>query len=115
NDIIFIMDSETELSRKYADLTMIIRPDKRYGKIFDVLIEFKFINLKEAGLSGEEAKQLAIDKLHNLPQIKNAFAEGRQQVALYAKALDKKYGNLRLKKFVVTALGFERVCFETVD
>ncbi|MEA3451132.1 MAG: AAA family ATPase, partial [Bacteroidota bacterium] len=115
NDIIFIMDSEPEISRKYADLTMIIRPDKRYGKIFDVLIEFKFITLKEAGLTGAEAKQLATDKLHNLPQVKKAFTEGRQQVALYAKALDNKYGNLRLQKFVVTALGFERVCFEKVD
>ena len=115
NDIIFIMDSEPELSRKYADLTMIIRPDKRYGKIFDVLIEFKFISLKEVGLTGEEAKQLTGDKLHSLPLIKKAFAEGRQQVACYAKALDDKYGNLRLKKFVVTALGFERVCFETVE
>ncbi|MCK5679395.1 hypothetical protein KAI46_01120, partial [bacterium] len=75
----------------------------------------KFISLKEAGLSGEEAKQLATDKLHNLPQIKHAFTVGRQQVARYAKALDNKYGNLRLQKFVVTALGFERVCFEAVD
>ena len=115
NDIIFIMDSETEISRKYADLTMIIRPDKRYGKVFDVLIEFKFISLKEAGLTGAEAKQLTVNKLHNLPQIKKAFTEGRQQVTRYAKSLDNKYGNLRLKKFVVTALGFERVCFETVD
>ena len=115
NDIIFIMDSESEMSRKYADLTMIIRPDKRYGKVFDVLIEFKFISLKEAGLSGEEAKQLPKERLQHLPQIKKAFAEGRQQVTLYAEALDDKYGNLRLKKFVVTALGFERVCFEQVD
>jgi len=115
NDIMYIMDSEPELGRKYADLTMIIRPDKRHFTIFDVLIEFKFISLKEAGLTGAEAKQLTKDNLHNLPQIKKAFTEGRQQVTHYAQALDDKYGNLRLKKFVVTALGFERVCFETVD
>jgi hypothetical protein len=35
NDIIYIMDSETEIDRRYADLTMIFRPDKRYGKIFN--------------------------------------------------------------------------------
>jgi len=115
NDIMYIMDSEPEIDRKYADLTMIIRPDKRHFTIFDVLIEFKFISLKETGLSGKKAKQLPKESLHQLPQIKKAFAEGRQQVIHYAKALDNKYGNLRLKKFVVTALGFERVCFEQVD
>jgi hypothetical protein len=47
------MDSETEINRRYADLTMIIRPDKRHGRIFDVLIEFKFVRLKDAGISAE--------------------------------------------------------------
>ena len=40
NDIIFIMDSEKEIERSYADLTMIIRPDKRHAAVYDVLIEF---------------------------------------------------------------------------
>ncbi|SLM30216.1 AAA-ATPase-like protein (fragment) [Desulfamplus magnetovallimortis] len=111
NDIIFIMDSETELKRRYADLTMIIRPDKRYGKIFDVLIEFKFVTLKDACMTGEEAKRLSKEALYGLPQIKKAFEEGEKQVIQYGKHLDEKYGNLRLQKFVVVALGFERVCF----
>ncbi len=64
NDIIFIMDSETEISRRVADLTMIIRPDKRYGKISDVLIEFKFVTLKKAGLTGDQAKALPEDELY---------------------------------------------------
>lgn len=34
NDIIYIMDSETHINRRYADLTMIIRPDKRHAKLF---------------------------------------------------------------------------------
>ena len=46
NDIIYIMDSETEIDRGYADLTMIIRPDKRYGKIFDVLINLRKIQTR---------------------------------------------------------------------
>ncbi|MGA1826130.1 MAG: AAA family ATPase, partial [bacterium] len=54
NDIIFIMDSERELDRRYADLTMIIRPDKRHATVFDVLIEFKFASLKDIGMSAEE-------------------------------------------------------------
>ncbi|MCD6533351.1 MAG: AAA family ATPase, partial [Deltaproteobacteria bacterium] len=115
NDIIFIMDSETEISRRYADLTMIIRPDKRYGKIFDILIEFKFVSLKDAGITGEQAKQLSKENLYNIAEIKKALAEGKQQVASYGKELDNKYGNLRLKKFVVAALGFERICFDNVN
>ncbi len=54
------MDSETEIESRYADLTMIIRPDKRYGKVFDVLIEFKFVTLKNAGMS-EERSNAGID------------------------------------------------------
>ncbi|SLM31590.1 hypothetical protein MTBBW1_380003 [Desulfamplus magnetovallimortis] len=90
---------------------MIIRPDKRYGKIFDVLIEFKFVTLKDAGLTGDQAKAFSKESLHELPPIKKAFEEGEKQVIQYGKHLDEKYGNLRLQKFVVVALGFERVCF----
>ncbi|MEA1923411.1 MAG: AAA family ATPase [Pseudomonadota bacterium] len=114
NDILYIMDSEPELDRRYADLTMIIRPDKRHFTISDVLIEFKFITLKEVGMTGEQAKQLSVDELCKLPEIKKALAEGKSQTALYGNKLEAKYGNLRLKKFVVAALGFERVCFEKI-
>jgi len=47
----------------YADLTMIIGPDKRYGKVFDVLIEFKFVRLKDVGISADQAKQLSETEL----------------------------------------------------
>ena len=114
NDILYVMDSEPEIDRRYADLTMIIRPDKRHFEIFDVLIEFKFVTLKDAGITGEQARQLQEDELYCMPNIKKALEEGGRQVALYGKKLDDKYGNLRLKKFVVTALGFERVCFEKI-
>ncbi|MBF0202688.1 MAG: AAA family ATPase, partial [Desulfamplus sp.] len=115
NDILYIMDSEIELQRRYADLTMIIRPDQRRLKIFDVLIEFKFVTLKDAGLTGDAAKELSKESLHELPPIKKALEEGEKQVIQYGKHLDEKYGNLRLQKFVVAALGFERVCFRKIN
>ena len=111
NDIIYIMDSEKEIDRRYADLTMIIRPDKRYGKVFDVLIEFKFVKLKDAGLSGEQARKLSENELYQLPEIVNQMEDGKEQVNAYGEKLEKRHGNLRLQKFVVVALGFERVCF----
>ncbi|MEA3429208.1 MAG: AAA family ATPase [Thermodesulfobacteriota bacterium] len=114
NDILYVMDSEPEIDRRYADLTMIIRPDKRHFKIFDVLIEFKFVTLKDAGITGEQAGNLSETALRELPQMPKALNEGREQARSYSDRLEKKYGNLRLKRFVVASLGFERICFEAV-
>ncbi|HEY89454.1 MAG TPA: AAA family ATPase, partial [Thermoflexia bacterium] len=41
NDILYIMDSEPELQRGYADLVMLIRPDMRRFEVLDLLLEFK--------------------------------------------------------------------------
>ena len=79
NDIIYIMDSEHEIDRGHADLSMIIRPDKRHGKVFDVLIEFKFVTLKEAGLDDEKARKLSEKVLRELPQMQKALETGRDQ------------------------------------
>ncbi|MDL1964913.1 MAG: AAA family ATPase [Deltaproteobacteria bacterium] len=115
NDIIYIMDSETAIERRYADLTMIIRPDKRYGKIFDVLIEFKFVKLKDAGMNADQARQLSENELYLIPEIAKQIKAGKKQVKEYGKKLEHKHGNLRLQKFVVVALGFERICFNKVS
>jgi len=114
NDIIYIMDSEQELERRYADLTMIIRPDKRHGAVFDVLIEFKFVSLKDAGLSGDEARKLSREDLSNMPVMARQLEEGIRQVTEYGHRLEQKYKNLRLKKFVVLSLGFDRLCYIAV-
>ncbi len=75
NDILFIMDSEKETGRRYADLTMIIRPYMRRFKISDILIEFKFIQLKDAGVNGEAAKKLAPQALKNNPVMRSAMKD----------------------------------------
>ena len=109
------MDSEQEIDRRYADLTMIIRPDKRHGAVFDVLIEFKFVSLKTAGISGEKAQKMSAADLAAMPAIAEQMADGIKQVKEYGRRLERKYKNLRLKKFVVVALGFERLCFTAVE
>ncbi|MBF0232602.1 MAG: AAA family ATPase [Desulfamplus sp.] len=114
NDLLYIMDSEPSIDRRYADLTMIIRPDKRHGKLFDVLIEFKFVTLKDARMAGEQAKSLTEEELNTLPEIVGQLEDGERQVGEYGRQLEEKYGNLRLQKFVVAALGFERVCFRKI-
>ncbi len=111
NETLYIMDSEPEIGLRYADMTMIIRPDMRHGKIFDVLIEFKFLRLKALGLTGEQVASLSESEACSLPEVKHALAEGKKQVTAYGQALAAKYPGLRLKNFVVAALGFERICF----
>ncbi len=122
NDILYIMDSEPELTRRYADLTMIIRPDKRYLQFYDVLIEFKFLSLKQLSLSGEAIRSKSPAELYSQPMVKHALEEGTAQVEEgtaqvmdYGCRLADRYRDLRLKKFVVTALGFERICFLNAD
>ena len=79
-EINLIMDSEKEVQRRYADLTMIIRPDKRYGKVFDVLIELKFVKLKDAKLSAEQARDLPEGELCLIPEIAKQMDDGKKQV-----------------------------------
>ncbi|MDL1978070.1 MAG: hypothetical protein LWX52_08255 [Deltaproteobacteria bacterium] len=41
--------------------------------------------------------------------------DGEKQVKEYGEKLEQRHGNLRLQKFVVVALGFERVCFSKLS
>ncbi|MFP4032050.1 MAG: hypothetical protein ACLFTV_10845 [Desulfococcaceae bacterium] len=114
-DILYVMDSEREIGRNRADLTMIIRPDMRKYEIFDVLIEFKYLTLKEAGMSGEQAKKLTREALREPPGMAKKMAEARDRAIRYGDELRKKYGNLRLRRYAVVSLGFERIWWEEVE
>jgi hypothetical protein len=115
NDILYIMDSERETGRGYPDLTMIIRPDMRRFQILDVLIEFKFVTLNNAGMTGEAARELAPEELQKIPAMVSEMETARDQLKQYGDALEKKHGNLRLRRFAVVSLGFERIWWEAVD
>lgn len=41
--------------------------------------------------------------------MKNAMDNAQKQAKFYGDILENKYGNLRLRKFAVVSLGFERV------
>ncbi|HDN25958.1 MAG TPA: AAA family ATPase [Thioploca sp.] len=110
NDTFYIMDSEPALGRGYADLTMIVRPDMRRYQLLDVLIEFKYIKLKELGLSAKQVKQLSDDELLTKKTVKEKLAESKSQLKNYRKTLQSRYGNqLRLHSYSVVAVGYERV------
>ncbi len=114
NDILYIIDSEKDAGGGYADLTMIIRPDMRRFKILDVLIEFKYAGLKEAGLTGTGAKELTFAELCAVPAMQAGMKEAKKQIRQYGDALEKKYKDIRLKRYAVVSLGFERLWWEEV-
>jgi len=109
NDILYMMDSEAEIEKTFTDLTMIIRPDMRRFEISDILLEFKFVTLKDAGLTGDQAKKMAPQELENVAGMRLKMEEAMTRLGHYGDALERKHGNLRLKRFAVVSLGFERL------
>ena len=112
NDILYVMDSEKEISRRYADLTMIRKSDMRHVKVYDILIEFKFVPLSEAGLSGEDAARLSNEALQAVSAMKEKMADALAQVADYGEAIRRKYGDLNLRCYAVVSLGYERIWWQ---
>jgi hypothetical protein len=115
NDRLYIMDSEPALGRGYADLVMIVRPEMRHLPIADFLLEFKYVSLAEAGLTGEEARPLSGAQVQALPPVQARLAEARARLAGYREALQAQYGErLCLRVYAVVALGFERLVWMEV-
>lgn len=115
NHIFYIMDSEEELKRGYADLTMILRPEMRQHQLLDLLLEFKLIRLHTLGLNQREVREKSAADLKALDLVKNEFTAARQQAHSYRTGLQTKYGNkLKLRCFAVVAIGFERLLWEEI-
>ncbi len=108
------MDSEPEIERRFPDLTMIILPDMRHFKIFDVVIEFKYLKLSDLKMSGEQIRKASLETLRQIPLMQQQMTEAEQQATDYGDALERKYPDLRLKRFAVVAVGFERLWCEPV-
>jgi hypothetical protein len=115
NDIAYIMDSEPVLERTYADLTMIVRPEMRQYRLPDVLFEFKYVALPDAGLTGAQARALSGSAVKALGPVQAKLAEARARLSGYRRTLQQRYGErLRLRSYAVVALGFDRLAWEEV-
>lgn len=55
---------------------------------------------------------MSLKELQKLDPMKTAMNEAKEQLKRYGDALEKKYGNLRLRRFAVVSLGFERIWWE---
>ena len=109
-NIFYILDSETELQRGYADLTMIVRPDMRQYELLDILIEFKYLSLEKLKLSGRQVREMPREALEQLAEVEKQRRQAETGLSGYRAALQKKYGDLlRLRCFSVVAVGFERL------
>ncbi|MFN0121459.1 MAG: AAA family ATPase [Blastocatellia bacterium] len=115
NDLLYIMDSETEAGRRYMDLTMIVRPDMRKYQALDLLLEFKYIPLTDTKLTGVEARALSDEDLRAMPLAQQKLAEARAQTADYARELRQRYfPELSLRVYAIVALGFDRLIYEEI-
>ena len=115
NDTFYIMDSEAELQRSYADLTMILRPEMRRFTLLDILLEFKLVKLSELGLSGQQVRQMSREELPNLKLVNTQLQEAIEQAQHYRTVLTTKYADkLRLRTYAVVAIGFERLVWQEV-
>ncbi len=108
------MDSEPEVERRFPDLTMIIRPDMRRFKIFDVLLEFKYVKLGDIKMTGEQVRKADLQTLQQSPLMQQQMNAAKQQARDYGDALQRKYPDLRLKRFAVVAVGFERLWWAAI-
>jgi hypothetical protein len=54
-------------------------------------------------------------ELDQLPCIKDNMDAAINQANQYAKSLNQKYSELRLKSFAVVALGFDRISWKALE
>lgn len=116
NDINYVVLSEPELGRGYADLCLIRRPDARDTTLWDLLFEFKRLSLGEIEMTGEEASAASRDELIAKPAVREALDNAEQQIKRYQAVLAKRYGDeLKLKSWAVVAIGFDRLVARLVE
>jgi hypothetical protein len=114
NDRLYMMVSELETERGYMDLSLIVRPDMRHFQALDLVLEFKYLSLKDLGLTGEQVRAQPREALAILPTVALKLDEAADQARRYGAALRERYGLRDLRAFAVVALGLERVVWRAV-
>jgi hypothetical protein len=115
NDVLYIMDSEPALEKCYADLTMILRPERHFS-LHNFVLKFNYVGLDESSLTSIKAKDLSISEIKELALIHQKFMESQEQLLDYRNRLMNKYeDNFLLQTISVVALGFERIVWEKVS
>jgi hypothetical protein len=107
----FLMISERQSRSGYADLAMIVRPDRRHFHLKNVLIEFKYIKTKN--LKIKDIKGQTDTSLFKLKPVEKKIKEAQSQANEYSKELLEEFGHdLKLTTYAVIAIGFERLLYK---
>ncbi len=110
----FVVHSELEIEKGYADLCLLVRPESRQA--FDILFELKLVRRKTLGKKGQELRAMDEAALRELPAVKKALDRAREQVERYRDALVRKHGDgVPRRGYAVVAVGLERLLGEEVE
>ena len=115
DDRLYMMVSEIEMDHGYVDLSLIVRTDQRRTGALDVLLEFKYVSLKQAQLTGEQVRAKSMAELAALPAVEAELTAAAEQARRYGAALTTRYGLTDLRLYAVVGVGLERVVWQTVD
>jgi hypothetical protein len=115
-DTFFMVASEQEHRRGYSDLALIVRPDCRKYELFDMVIEFKYLSLKDLSLTGDALRKKTTNELLALEVVKKMLNDARNQAIRYARSIADEFqiSEKQIKKWAVVGLGFERIVWEMV-
>ena len=114
DDRLYMVVSELESERGYADLALILRPDMRRFQALDLVLEFKYLSLKELGLSGEQVRATPREELVQRSAVAARLNAAEAQARDYGATLMQRYGLKTLQAFAVVALGVERLVWRSV-
>jgi hypothetical protein len=114
DDRLYMMVSETEVDHGYIDLSLIVRSDMRRFQALDLLLEFKYVSLKDLKLSGEQVRELSREALAGLPKVEEALQAAAEQARRYGANLRERYGLTDLRLYAVVGVGLERVVWRAV-
>jgi hypothetical protein len=94
----------------YADLVLLLRPDARDTGLFDLLLEFKYLDPKKLGEEPRKLEVLSRSALAEHPVVQEAFDRAIPQVKRYRAGLLERFGDtLRLRVWAVVAVGLDRL------
>ncbi len=115
DDTRYVVSSELEMERSYADLCLLVRPEMRRFGYLDFLFELKLVRRKDLAKTGQELREMDEESLRRLPPVAQALAEAREQARRYAAALLRQRGEeIKLRSFAVVSVDLERFVGEEV-
>ncbi len=114
DDRLYMMVSETEMDHGYIDLSLIVRVDRRKTRALDLLLEFKYVGLKDLKLTAEQVREKSRQELAVLSAVKAELDAAAEQAQRYGAALAERYGLTDLRLYAVVGIGLERVVWQAV-